>query len=845
MDSPQWNACIEYFRFQFPNCPQCQNGHDTLEILMTHLTESHYQQEASNTFGNCPKCAVCAKVLDLTGDDGDQHHVVSHMARHLPIFIPGQAKHFLMVAEEAYNEYKEEEEEKTLSSFVSSTESEPMLNETCSESFLDESKTTEGDSKLDMTNKSTGLYWQECEDFVKKEFPRCKTCQAGFNYFTLLRSHVICVHYGDIAMRQFGIGKNCDLCPEFEITELTPSSKLKHLIKSHMATKHFSTVLPEIAKPAFRKALELQGKVSSSQMVSKSDLANFVSQNNGSNFKSFRNTLWQSCADLLRTKHPMCKTCQTGFGTPSKIMRHYGPVHCGEKALKLFGSKRNCAECNDFKLPASSNSASELRMIQETIKKHMTSEHFQLIIPDEAKNCFAAAIAQPKRNICIVSKTSWQNVINFFKEKNPHCSTCQNDFKTPSEFLNHLAGVHYKEEVFRKFGSGNVCNMCKQYKIPAKGRKVLHFRVNSFIQRHMRAHLTQLMSGKAKLLLENAIGSTPVVADIASPFKTPSMKTETHTLPEIANTKMEVEQVTSHKEIVSKKLPSQAKENVTDSGVALHDCLQYFKQMNSNCKLCQRGHRSMIRLKRHLTRAHYGRSAIELFGRGPACPICNDLVLSNEPCNKITIKEKKTIKDHMSAHLEEFIVGKAKNVLQKASEALPKHLPTSPGKKNAQTKKPDGRRTKLAWLDCERYFKEKYPSCKVCRAGFSGLSAVRIHVSYSHCEERPIELFGGGRNCSICMDYPVPQKTPSSRSHHIKQHMGKHLELFIQDEQARELLLKAKYTPRACKGRKVKKATGKKISQDEARSSMQPSVVLRRLSDAEVEKRRTADQEIV
>ncbi len=112
-----------------------------------------------------------------------------------------------------------------------------------------------------------------------------------------------------------------------------------------------------------------------------------------------------------------------------------------------------------------------------------------------------------------------------------------------------------------------------------------------------------------------------------------------------------------------------------------------------------------------------------------------------------------------------------------------------------------------AWQDCEDYFRKKYRSCLKCQAGHKMPFNLRRHITTIHETEMALGLFGKDAKCSICKKVSVPLDGKKfMRKHMIKMHMAIHLELFIQDVEARRLLLKAKESKKKVSGAKRDKA---------------------------------------
>ncbi len=92
------------------------------------------------------------------------------------------------------------------------------------------------------------------------------------------------------------------------------------------------------------------------------------------------------------------------------------------------------------------------------------------------------------------------------------------------------------------------------------------------------------------------------------------------------------------------------------------------------------------------------------------------------------------------------------------------------------------------WLNFVEYFRKKYPDCQQCKIG----SKRPRHLSLVHYGELAIEAFGKGQVCRICKRRVVGKR--GDQKIVVKQHMAVHLEQFIPDNEARQLLQKAKAT---------------------------------------------------
>ncbi len=733
MDSPHWNACGDYFKHKFPTCPKCQGGHCSPEELKIHLAATHFRQDALKTFGKGLACAVCAKVVNPPKEQYKQQYIVYHMAHHLPAFVPSDAKPFLLVA-------------------------------------------------MDMD----GIQVKEEESVEKtKSIP--------------------------------------------EKTEPTTKAIIHH---------------------------------------SKSCISD---------------PLWRKCELSLKKKNPQCKTCQLGFRRPLDIKYHYVVVHCDRKALELYSKDDTCALCGEFTV------ANATSMNPQMAKKNHMIKHLLDVATEENDDLFIDAEKQCNEKIVFrISDPPWQACLKFLKKEYPQCQVCQRGFTRAGDVTDHLLLFHYVDEALGYFGEGKACAVCKTYKVPIQATTMTK-EIRRFKQRHMKKHLELIFSGEAKQLFGLALGLDGQLAR--------GIKKSTTNLNQNNENVKRLRLCSSSKiKLNCSKKPKEKQplKDVKTEMVAMkpwHDCEHFFRNTYSKCIACQTGHDSLASLKMHLTYDHYSKTAIELFGTASTCPICEETVLVLQNTEQLTQGQKEGVITHMSKHLEEFILGKGRTLLQSAVEADPtnsteasqsvrynstsepnhgvKHLSTtepSQGVRSPSTTKLSNsvkypsttepsqgvsspsttessnsvnchsttepspevsssnlRNTKHTytrkksalppicgnfkpdlkidaemqephWQSCVDHFRSLYgATCKICNRGHQSPILMRRHIAYIHHKEMALRLFGKGASCSICKSLSIPSKIDQwKRSHLVRSHMALHLEMFMQDEEGRVLLINAK-----------------------------------------------------
>ncbi len=796
------------------------------EEMKRHLVMSHFRQEALTKFGNSDQCSICFEVLALPKESFRKQYVLQHMVAHLPMLVRPEDKDVLGVGDESGED---------LSDLIDTIDCEPELPkdmdmkvETGSDHGNMDIKveTGSGDVELDSSKQKNSSNfksaWQDCLQLVRQEFPHCAMCQIGFHSLSNFSEHVFVTHYGIEALKLFGAGEICSVCNEFTLPEGSPSYRNRRA-KRHMKV-HFELYVPDKIKKLFCAAVK----------------HDFSPNRKTTNYIS-------DCNQLLKKKYPECQACQTGFLAITALKDHLFLFHYGYKALELFGTGEVCEICKKCSLPEAMPGYK-----RKFIKRHMKQNHAELMLTEEWQNLFKGATLLETKDTNLVSvrhdksqvvhhklqeespnTTSesknivispyLQDCITYFKDKYQKCQACQCGHESLSALKLHITIVHYSGTALELFGGGNDCPVCDKTIVPTVSEIVDSSVSNKeqLIKEHMSHHLEKFVVGQAKGILQKATEDLP-----------------------------------------------QQQIYITTNVSYLHDCLMYFKDKYPECQACQCGHKSLASLKLHLATAHYGGTAVELFGGGNACPLCESKI---DDSASVPIRER-CIQEHMSHHLEKFVVGKAKSFLQKATEAQaqqPKGIltkvsndqivpcvekvaekkssvhvkaekPEMPLPESSQVSHLQDRekvhkesskaeapilRTRLQrkvkvepcktsksqtenvqvemkkmermpknlWEECQEYFRNKYPSCKMCRAGHRTLCRLKRHITAIHYASFATSLFGEGVMCNFCKKMSIPLDLQGFvRRHLIKNHMSVHLELFIQDEKARTLLRSCK-----------------------------------------------------
>ncbi len=319
---------------------------------------------------------------------------------------------------------------------------------------------------------------------------------------------------------------------------------------------------------------------------------------------------FQACQEYFRNKYTACGTCKKGHEYITNMKSHLVMQHCGEEAIKHFGSGDTCAVCNKF-----STDASYSKKRTNAIKLHMKA-HLDLLLTDEREKDLLTFISKSYLN----SKPSltWEDCQEYFRNKFPSCDTCKNGHESYCHLRYHLLRKHYLKQAIDIFGTNTICPICQSFSIDPHGDSPIER-----IKEHMKCHLEDFV---------------------------PDEKARTH----LRNLKLFKK---------AKTIPA-SREKPVKKSASIQDCERYFSDKYPSCKACQKGHACFASMKRHLSTTHYKSRAMNLFGTGRTCNICR----------KYSTKRSKTwsrsdqVKTHMAAHLEHYIVeDKAKDLLLKAN----------------------------------------------------------------------------------------------------------------------------------------------------------------------------------
>ncbi len=271
-------------------------------------------------------------------------------------------------------------------------------------------------------------------------------------------------------------------------------------------------------------------------------------------------------------------------------------------------------------------------------------------------------------------------------------------------------------------------------------------------------------------------------------------------------------------------------------------CANFFRMLFPACHKCQGGHSTPEAMLLHLTASHYHQEALAAFGRGQTCPVCNKSLMPQKQSHR-----QHYILCHMAEHIVQFAPQEAKFKLKlvleidNENETQERKYIESVAEKqfspititkvpcmysddsgsgsNAKgrwkanilhsvtNKKPDKMKTRQKtnnpqnthvhseslWQECVLHFKKIYPSCKTCQREPESMRALKKHLTTIHYGDKAMRLFGKGRTCPICSKTLIVSSGQTKlRVGDIKNHMATHLEQFIQDDQARNLLLRAR-----------------------------------------------------
>ncbi len=405
----------------------------------------------------------------------------------------------------------------------------------------------------------------------------------------------------------------------------------------------------------------------------------------------------------------------------------------------------------------------------------------------------------------------WTVHADYFKHMFPSCHKCQNGHKDEEAMLVHLTVSHFQEEAVKAFGDGPNCQICNEILAPHK-ETYRQYHILS----HMARHIEQFVPEQVKHFFKGAAekdqdschqqnSSSEIlyqnVSETASTSVTPSAQRHRH-----ANAGAE-------------EAKSQDGEATQDEyNESLQQFQAYFKSRYPSCKGCKRipKRKRLWGLKRHLTRSHYSKEAMRLFGRGSICSVCHNFSVR---VGGLKQERDEQIKSHMTSHLDQVISDEeGKELFQKnkfrarinsnapapdtrnpnRNLTFSRGISQPQGVEVYQDYSKESLNCQLHWKEFHAYFKSRYPSCKGCKKIPKGrkLWGLKRHLTRSRYSKEAMSLFGIGSTCSLCNNFSVRLCGPKQeRDEQIKSHMMSHLDQFISDEKAKELFLRIKFEP--------------------------------------------------
>ncbi len=261
---------------------------------------------------------------------------------------------------------------------------------------------------------------------------------------------------------------------------------------------------------------------------------------------------------------------------------------------------------------------------------------------------------------------------DYFKQKFPACHKCQNGSEAEATMLLHLTVSHYKEEAVKAFGGGITCQMCDERLAPHKECYTQYY-VLSHMVRHLEQfvpvetksifwtamEMNQDKERKAKIVPKNdhkassMSDSTQIKSEDCTEAKN-EIRNKSDKKVKSSTTLNNKEELVKHQfgKVTTGKAKAKSSLKMSDSH--WQDCQEHFKQKYPSCPACTMGHKEVWRMRRHLTFVHYGDIAMELFGKGQVCSICNKVSIEFDS-RKSRLKRHNLIKCHMATHLEQFI----------------------------------------------------------------------------------------------------------------------------------------------------------------------------------------------
>ncbi len=367
MNDTQWSALKDFVKKRFPACKKCQKGHhEGSDMMLVHLTASHFAQEAIETFGRGLFCSLCGERLPQHEESHKEYFVLNHMSKHFYFVAPEEIKDLLKVEPVSGAQANCDNEcpvnavdaSRTISvteNLFDTLEGSQTNGERSKDERIDTEEVDTGihpeESTLNSTqnHRSQKVSFQVCQEYFRNKYPTCKTCQRGHEWITNMKRHLVMQHCGEEAIKLFGSGNTCSVCRKYSID----TCHYKHrptAIKSHMKA-HLDQIYPD---ERGKSLLKLATK--------------------GRTYKL--GSMWEDCLEYFKDKYPSCDVCNIGHSNSQKLKKHLSIMHYSKSALKHFGKGTKCQICNNFSIKRNNSSPA----IQ--IKRHMAC-HLQDLIDDE------------------------------------------------------------------------------------------------------------------------------------------------------------------------------------------------------------------------------------------------------------------------------------------------------------------------------------------------------------------------------------------------------------------------------------------------------------------------------
>ncbi len=479
MSDPQWSALADFFKQRFPACPKCQKEHDEgPDTMLLHLTVSHFEQEAIETFGRGLFCSLCGERLPQHEESHKQHCVLNHMAKHFDAIAPKEAQHLLKgpnktvagaklihesesnvdanitktisVSENLFEKLEDSEDEKydiedLCTEKVSRTDPSDLQNEAkegISSPILDQTKskiTPKDKSQKVSRGSSTEASFQACQEYFRNKYPTCKTCKKGHEWICNMKRHLVMQHCGEEAIKHFGSGDTCAVCKKFSINASCYKGR-SNAIKSHMKA-HLNILLTNEKEKYMLK------------LVSKS----YINSRPG--------LMWKDCQEYFKNIFSSCDICKIGHENYDQLRYHLLTKHYLKQAIESFGTSTTCSICKKVSIDPLGDSPIE------KVKKHMKC-HLEDFIPDEearthlsnlkqfkkAKNISASTVQKPVKKPAPIKDCEM-----YFSDKFPSCKACEKGHARYASMKQHLTKKHYNDKAMKLFGTGIACQICQKY----------------------------------------------------------------------------------------------------------------------------------------------------------------------------------------------------------------------------------------------------------------------------------------------------------------------------------------------------------------------------------------------